>query len=97
MRVVCRREIKPCIIRTMDKPPSRPPPRLIDYMVVCGLPQAKLVDYISGLEESKLATGLSKAALQECGLVPQILSMYPLTQSKEFPLPNHFLDVSNLY
>ncbi len=74
--------------------PDTDPPRLIDYVILCGVKQDSLVDYVATLEESTLAAGLSREALRRNGLVPEVLSVYPPTEKRSLPLSPNFADVS---
>ena len=71
-------------------------PRLIEYIVLCGVKQSALVDYVSKLEESAMIAGLSKEALTKNGLTPQVLSLHPNAEKPDFPLSPNFVDVMNL-
>lgn len=80
----------------MEVSTTEDPPRLIEYMVLCGVKPGNLVDYLAQLDDSALAGGLTKEALKQYGLVPEVLSMYPQTEKKSFPLSPNFADVSLL-
>ena len=76
----------------MNSTSSKSAKRLIDYIVLCGVKKALLVDYVLSLKESEISNGLSKESLKTNGLIPEIISIYP--EGKDhFPLSPHFIDV----
>ncbi len=78
----------------MEATTSDDTPRLIDYMVLCGVRPGSLVDYVSKLDESALSAGLAKDVLKQHGIIPEVLSRYPMSDKKSFPLSTNFVDVS---
>ena len=72
---------------------SNEPPKLIDYIGLCGIRQDQLVDYVINLSPSELSNRLNKDSLYSQGLRPQIISMHP-KEKPDFPLSPNFIDVT---
>ncbi len=68
-------------------------PLLLEYIVMCGVKQDKLLNYILALDDNNLDEGLHKDSLQQNGFVPEILSVCPPISKPAFPLPDFFVDV----
>ena len=80
---------------TMETTANKDTPRLIEYIVLCGIKPGALIDYISKLDEASFPSGLSKDSLRQNHISPRILSTSPTTEKEAFPLSQNFVDVFN--